>query len=154
MKPFPHHYGVDAAAQPMGAVVLSAAGVPSLHTAPPVEFDGPGDRWSPETLFVAAVADCFVLTFRAVAGASNLSWTELRCSAEGRLDRSDKTTRFTQLTLHAHLRVPPATDVEKARRLLEKAEKACLITNSLALTPQLTCEVETEPGERLAAGAP
>jgi hypothetical protein len=47
----------------------------------------------------------------------------------------------------------PATDSEKARRLLEKAEKACLITNSLALTPGLTCDVEIEHDKGLAAGA-
>jgi organic hydroperoxide reductase OsmC/OhrA len=152
MESYPHHYSVDASARTDGNVVLSAAGIPALQTAPPAQFDGPGDLWSPETLFVAAVADCFVLTFRAIARASKLSWTALRCDAEGRLDRADGTTRFTQLTLDAHLTVPPTTDTEKARRLLEKAEKACLITNSLALTPLLTCDVETVHDEGLSAG--
>lgn len=154
MEPYPHYYAVDASARANGNVVVSAAGIPPLQTAPPAQFDGPGDLWSPETLFVAAAADCFVLTFRAIARASNLSWTALRCGAGGRLDRTDGTTRFTQLTLHAHLTVPPATDAEKARRLLEKAEKACLITNSLALTPLLTCNVEIVHDEGLAASAP
>jgi hypothetical protein len=33
----------------------------------PREFDGRGNQWSPESLLAAALADCFVLSFRAVA---------------------------------------------------------------------------------------
>jgi organic hydroperoxide reductase OsmC/OhrA len=143
MQAYPHHYAVDASAQATGDVTLSATGLPPLQTAPPPQFDGPGDRWSPENLFVAAVADCLVLTFRAVARASNLPWTVLRCTAEGQLERVEGVTHFTQMALLARLTVPPGTDTDKARRLLEKAEKGCLITNSLALTPTLTCEIES-----------
>jgi organic hydroperoxide reductase OsmC/OhrA len=143
MEAYPHHYVVDASAQATGDVAVSAPGLPPLQTAPPAQFDGPGDRWSPENLFVAAVADCFILTFRAVARASNLPWTALRCATEAKLERAEGVTRFTQMVLRARLTVPPGTDADKARRLLEKAEKACLITNSLALTPELSCEIET-----------
>jgi organic hydroperoxide reductase OsmC/OhrA len=151
MQSYPHHYSVDVSSEAPGTAVVSTAGVPPLPTAPPAQFGGPGDRWSPETLLIAAAADCFALTFHAVAQASNLAWTALRCTAQGRLERVDGTTRFTQLTLNAHLTVPPATDTARAQRLLEKAEKACLITNSLALTPSLTCTVEAVGGEAPAA---
>ena len=154
MESFPHYYEVAASSQVDGSVVLSADGLPTLQSAPPRQFDGPGDQWSPETLLIAAAADCFVLTFRAIAGASKLAWTALHCVGQGRLDRIDGATRFTELVLHAHLTVPPTTDAAKARRLLEKAEKACLITNSLAFTPVLTSDVETERGEAPAASAP
>jgi organic hydroperoxide reductase OsmC/OhrA len=113
----------------------------ALSCAPPVEFGGPGDQWSPETLLVAAVADCFVLTFRAIARASKLPWKEVQCRAEGILDRVERSTRFTRLVLHAELLVVPGTDVEKAHRLLEKAEQTCLITNSLLAERELTCKV-------------
>ena len=53
MHPYPHHYVVTASAAPEGDVPVSCAGLPGLVTAPPAEFDGPGDRWSPETLLVA-----------------------------------------------------------------------------------------------------
>jgi peroxiredoxin-like protein len=151
MQAYPHRYLVDASTQPAGSVVLSAAGLSPLHTAPPAEFGGPGDQWSPETLLVGAVADCFVLTFRAIATASRFPWTALRCSAEGQLDRVEGVTRFTRLALRARLTVPPGSDREKAKRLLEKAEKSCLITNSLALASELTCEVDSEAAEGEAA---
>jgi hypothetical protein len=83
MHPFPHHYTISAVAAPDGDVALSEQQLPKLVSAPPAEFDGPGDRWSPETLVVAAVADCFVLTFRAVAKLSKLRWATLTCEASG-----------------------------------------------------------------------
>ena len=100
-------------------------------TAPPAEFDGPGDRWSPETLLVAAVADCFLLSFRGVARANKFDWHSLECSVEGTLDRVEGRTRFTRMAVRATLRVPAGTDEAKARQLVERAEHVCLISNSL-----------------------
>ena len=65
MEPFPHRYRVKGRGQVTGDVELSADGLTTLRSASPAEFDGPGGRWSPETLLVGAVADCFILTFRA-----------------------------------------------------------------------------------------
>ena len=62
MQAFPHHYAVVATADMHSDVALEGKGLPPIASAPPTEFGGPGDRWSPETLLVAAVADCFVLT--------------------------------------------------------------------------------------------
>jgi organic hydroperoxide reductase OsmC/OhrA len=142
MQAFPHHYAVAAAATPEGDVVLSARGLPPLSTAPPVEFGGSGERWSPETLLVGAVADCFTLGFRAIAHASKLEWRALRCDVEGRLDRVEGRTLFTALSVRAHLEVPGGVDPERARRLLEKAERSCLVTSSLTAEVSLECQVE------------
>jgi peroxiredoxin-like protein len=131
MHPYPHLYSVQTQAEPTGDVALRSTGLPALVTAPPAEFDGPGDRWSPETLLVGAVADCFVLSFRAVARASKLEWTGLEASVEGKLDRVEGSTRFTEFHVHATLRVPAGTDITRATKLLEKAEQVCLISNSL-----------------------
>ncbi|MDH5177519.1 MAG: OsmC family protein [Gammaproteobacteria bacterium] len=131
MHPYPHLYSVQAQAVPAGDVPLSANGLPAIATAPPAEFDGPGDRWSPETLLVGAVADCFVLSFRAVARASKFEWHGLDVNVEGKLDRVEGKTRFTEYHVHAALKVPAGTDQALATKLLEKAEHVCLISNSL-----------------------
>jgi organic hydroperoxide reductase OsmC/OhrA len=131
MHPYPHLYSVQAQAVATGDVALNSNGLPALATAPPAEFDGPGDRWSPETLLIGAVADCLVLSFRAVARASKLEWTELDVNVEGKLDRVEGKSRFTEYHVHATLRVPAGTDVTRATTLLEKAEHVCLISNSL-----------------------
>ena len=73
MQQFPHHYSVVAKADTQGDVALEGERLLPIPSAPPTEFGGPGDRWSPETLLVATVADCFVLTFRGIAGVSRFS---------------------------------------------------------------------------------
>ena len=92
-------------------------------------------------MLVAASADCLILTFRAIARASKLPWLRLDCEAEGVLDRVEGVTRFTEVRLNARLVLPAGGDMERGRRLLEKAEKSCLITCSLKAESLLTAEV-------------
>jgi len=141
MQEFPHHYRVNASGLPDGDIDVVGDGLEAIPTAPPSEFGGPGDRWSPESLLVAAVADCFILTFRAIARASKLSWLELHCDVVGTLDRVDRVSRFTHFELRATLQVPAGTDESRAERLLEKAEAGCLITNSLSAEISLHCDI-------------
>ncbi len=131
MQDFPHHYTVQASGAASGAVSLESGPMPALVSEPPADFGGPGDKWSPEHLLVASVADCFVLTFRAIAAASRLEWTNLEVSAEGVLDKVERTMKFTDVTVRATLTLPEGGDAAKAERLLERAEAGCLITNSL-----------------------
>jgi len=145
MHPFPHRYQVRVSAAPEGAVRLAGERLPELASMPPPEFDGPGGYWSPETLLLAAVVDCFVLTFRAIARGSRLDWRELSADVEGLLERVDGNSRFTQFHTRARLVVPPGTDAARARTLLEKAEKGCLISNSLSASRHLECEIVTAP---------
>jgi organic hydroperoxide reductase OsmC/OhrA len=126
MQDLPHHYHVSANAEAEGNIALKADDLPQLISAPPAEFGGPGDQWSPEHLLVASVADCFVLTFRAIARASKLEWSNL------------------ESTVRATLTVAEGTDIDKAQRLMEKAEAACLITNSLSAEAHLEAEVVVE----------
>jgi organic hydroperoxide reductase OsmC/OhrA len=153
MQEFPHHYAVTAAGVTEGDVDLTAAELPRLRSASPGEFGGPGDRWSPETFLVGALADCFVLTFRAVARASKLTWTSLRCDVTGRVDRIDRATQFTDFEIRAYLNVPAGIDPDHARRALEKAERNCLVSNSLKAAIHLVPEIEVA-AERVGELAP
>ncbi len=143
MHPFPHLYNVSAAASSDGDIELQSPGLPPLATNTPAEFDGPGGRWSPETLFVAAVADCFLLTFRGIARASRMAWESLACDVTGRLERPERVTRFTDLVIRARLRIPAGTSEEQARRILTRAEETCLITRSLTAVTHLEIEILT-----------
>ncbi len=131
MQPFPHHYTVRAKSSGEGDVELEAPRLPELRSESPAEFGGPGDHWSPETLLVGAIGDCFILTFRGIARASGLPWTAIDCEVTGTLDRVERTTRFVSFDIRPHLVVPAGTDREHARLVLEKAERNCLISNSL-----------------------
>jgi len=141
MQDLPHYYTVAANADVESRVRVSSKGLADFETAGPPEFGGPGDVWSPETLLVAAVADCFILTFRAIARASRLEWIDLGCDVTGRLDKIDKVTQFTVFEISATLTVPEGSDQKKAHRLMEKAERHCLITNSLKADSELTATI-------------
>jgi len=146
MHPYPHLYRVNAAGSAVGPVAVSASGLPGLNTAPPAEFDGPGNAWSPETLLVAAIADCFVLTFRGVSRAAKYSWLTVDCAVDGTLERVDGVTQFSRFTTRATLTVETGADHAKARELLERAEKVCLVANSLRGERSLDVQViETTP---------
>lgn len=141
MQDLPHLYRIDAAAKPDTTVTLSGTTVPTLESAPPLQFGGPGDKWSPEDLLVAAIADCFILSFKAISRASKFEWENLSCSVEGTLDRVDRVTQFTAFTVQANLSIAATADAEKAHKLLEKAEHACLVSNSLKAPVQLQANI-------------
>jgi peroxiredoxin-like protein len=141
MHPFPHEYKANIAYQADDADVrVRSPGLPELITNAPVEFDGPGNRWSPETMLIGAVADCFVLSFKAIARASQVEWHNVGCEVTGTLDRIDRKTRFTALKISAKVSVPAASE-GRVKRILEKAEESCLITNSLSATIEFKSEV-------------
>jgi organic hydroperoxide reductase OsmC/OhrA len=141
MHPYPHLYVASASGQPAGSVAVTSPRLPEIATAPPAEFDGPGDVWSPETLLCASLADCFILTFRALATASKFQWDGLTCRVEAVLDRAEGVTQFTHFTTYATLEVPSGSDDAKARSLLDRAEHRCLVANSLRGTRTLVAEV-------------
>ena len=144
MQKLPHHYKVAATASPEENVALTSPGLEQIESAGPAEFGGPGDLWSPETLLVASVADCFILTFKAIARASRLDWVSLSCDAEGKLERVEKVSRFTEMKLRVVLEVPPGSDEKKCMLLLEKSEHVCLITNSMTADSHLDAEVRIQ----------
>jgi len=153
MKEFPHRYTITAHSAMAGNVRLAGERLPNLTSASPAEFGGPGDQWSPETLLVAAVGDCFILTFRAVAAASKLVWASLSCSVTGTLDRVERVTQFTAFEVRVKLEITPGSDLELARRVVDKSEWNCLVSNSLKASVHVvpTITIASEPVGALAS---
>ena len=143
VKTYPHIYGADARGASVGSVLVRSAALPDIETAPPPEFDGPGGVWAPETLLVASIADCFILTFRGVSRAAHLEWETLEAHVEGTLERTAGVTQFTRYLTRAVLTVKATVDSGKAKELLERAEKLCLVANSLRGERVLEATVNT-----------
>ena len=143
MHPYPHTYAAAASGEPAGLVPVTSPTAPTLSTAPPPQFDGPEGYWSPETLLIGSLANCFILTFRALSRASKLSWVGLTCEIQGVLDKVDGVTQFSKFHTVATLAVTAGTDAAKAQQLLEKAEHLCLIANSLRGARSLEVRIAT-----------
>lgn len=115
----------------------------TLKFSAPEEFGGQPGMWSPETLLVLAASSCFLNTLLFFAEKSGLTLVGYRADAEGRLERVPGVGfRFAELTLRPTVVVESETDAELARRLLEKAERACIVANSLAAPVRVQAEVE------------
>ncbi len=141
MKPLPHRYQVSASGGPAGNIPVQSPGLPDLETDAPAQFGGSGEHWSPETLLVAAVANCFVLTFRALSRHAGAEWEDLRVDAEGELDKTESGLRFTHFRLSVELRAANGAGPEKLEQLLEKSERQCLITNSLTAESEISIAI-------------
>jgi organic hydroperoxide reductase OsmC/OhrA len=144
MKPLPHCYEIALSGGPSGYATLSTDGVPALSSAPPREFDGPGDAWSPEHLLLASVLACFMFTFRAVAQGSKFDFLSLDLAGSGTVDRKDGVTRFTEIVLKPRLVLPKGADPARANRVLDKSKTACLVTASLTTPVRLEAEILAE----------
>jgi organic hydroperoxide reductase OsmC/OhrA len=143
VHPYPHVYSVAGHADAAGHVQTIADGLPTLLVAPPIEFGGPGNLWSPETMLCAAIADCLILTFRAVSRQSKLNWVSIDCRVEGVLERAGGISRFTRFTSNVTLIIPPTADQTLARRVVEKSEQSCLVANSLSSLRELRIQIRT-----------
>src|SRR5262249_21163470 len=103
-----------------------------LRCAPPTEFGGPGDAWSPEHLLLAAVEACYLFTLRAIARASHIDIIDCEIETAGTVDRQDGVTRFVEIVLWLSVTVAAGADDARIQRLLEKAKRSCLVSASLA----------------------
>jgi uncharacterized OsmC-like protein len=91
------------------------------------------------------VADCFILTFRALARGSRFELNSVKCEVDGVLDRVDGVTRFTEFHMGVTLHVSEGTDRHKAERLVERSDHVCLVTNSLNAEMLLTTDIVVDP---------
>lgn len=128
-----HKYNVDLkwVANRIGEV-SSPELLDTIDVATPPQFpQGIDGVWSPEHFFTAAVNSCFMTTFLAIAENFKLEFTSFTCAAEGVLEKLEGKYIMSEIILKPQLEINHAADVEKAERILQKAEAACLISNSI-----------------------
>jgi len=137
-----HEYRVQLTGTGAQTAILDSVedGLPALEVATPPQFGGREKVWSPEHLFVASAAACLMTTFRVVAGISKLEVLIYTDDAIGRLIKGeDRLYRIDRVTLRPRVVIRDSNQIEKAHRLLQKAEEVCLIGRSMA------CHIVLEP---------
>lgn len=111
---------------------LNTGGNNCVEVATPPEFPkGMPGIWSPEHLFTAAVSSCLMTTFLAVAENSRLNYVDFACTAKGKLEQVDGKYMMTEVLLEPTVTIREEKDMERAERVLQKSEAACLISNSI-----------------------
>lgn len=104
----------------------------TIECATPPEFNGEPNIWSPEHLYAAAINSCFMSTFLAIAGNSQLEFESFECKTVIKLELVDRKYLITEAELQPIVKlVNPDTDEEKALRVIDKSNANCLVTNSM-----------------------
>ena len=112
-----------------------------IEVATPPEFPGGMPNiWSPEHLFTAAVSSCLMTTFLAIAEFSKLEFVSFKCNSKGILEKVDGKFVISEVLLFPEVVITDETKRDRTERILEKSEKACLISNSI--TSKITMETK------------
>lgn len=103
-----------------------------ITIATPPEFPkGEANIWSPEHYFVAAINGCLMTTFLAVAENFKLDFIDFESDAVGKLEMIDRKFVMSEVILNPVVTISNEDQKALAIKVLEKSEKACLITNSV-----------------------
>jgi peroxiredoxin-like protein len=118
--------------------ILAKRGIVSGETVPqaiefsaPPEFGGEEEMWSPETFFLAAIASCFISTFRSISEHSKFDIVALDVTVDGKIEKEQGGFRFTEIVVRPVLTVATDEDTDKGLKLLLKSESVCLVARSV-----------------------
>ena len=109
---------------------------------PPQFVKGIANKWSPEHLLVAAVNSCLMTTFLAISENSKLAYETFESNGIGKLEIVDGKYMISEIELNPILVITNEADMEKAQRILQKSEAACLISNSIKSLIIFTPEIK------------
>ncbi len=143
----PHYYNVDINWNTdrkgvMCSPELNEAAGTCIEVATPPEFPkGIPGIWSPEHLFTAAVSSCLMTTFLSIAENSKLNFTHFNCKSKGKLEQIEGKFMISEIILEPTVTISDEKDRERAERVLQKSEAACLISNSIKSKVTMTSKI-------------
>lgn len=126
-------FSVEASAT-SGAIspwVAQTEHLPPINCAIPPEFMGPGGGYSPEDLFALSLLSCLIATYKVYCEKSGLNFETIKGKASLTVDKVAGETGFALTQADIFLDVTGASDIEKAKKLLNAAIKDCAVSNSI-----------------------
>lgn len=107
-------------------------GLPPLKGSADPTFHGDRERYNPEQLLLAALAQCHMLSYLHVAVKHGVVVTDYRDEATGmmRLNR-DGSGQFERVVLNPHVKVADPGQAELAASLHHEANQVCFIARSV-----------------------
>ncbi|MFF2347288.1 OsmC family protein [Pseudarthrobacter sp. NPDC058119] len=111
---------------------VAIPGLPVLKGSADPTFHGDRERYNPEQLLLAALAQCHMLSYLHVAVKHGVVVTGYRDEATGlmRLNR-DGSGQFERVVLNPHVRVADAAQADLAASLHHEANQVCFIARSV-----------------------
>lgn len=112
-------------------VLVSAGGKADILASADVPFRGDADRWNPEELLVAALAQCHMLSYLHSAVNHGVVVTDYRDTALGVMEQVGQGGRFTSVVLRPVVTVADESMVETALAIHAEASANCFIAASV-----------------------
>lgn len=112
-------------------LVVRAAGGRELEASADPTFHGDADRWNPEEMLVAALAQCHMLSYLHMAVRERVVVTAYTDDAQGVMQQQGLGGHFTEVVLHPVVTVADASMVDRARVAHVDAAANCFIANSV-----------------------
>ena len=147
----PHYYNVEINWQNSRKGVMCSPELNDnngvcIEVATPPEFPkGVPGIWSPEHLLVASVSSCLMTTFLAIAENFKLEFESFSCGSKGKLEMIDGKFMMSEILLKPTVIIHHEDHTEKAIKVLEKSERACLITNSIKSKITMEMDIQVKP---------
>lgn len=144
----PHYYNVDVNWNTdrkgmMCSPELNKEAGSCIEVATPPEFpQGIPGIWSPEHLFTAAVSSCLMTMFLSIAENSKLNFSHFSCNAKGKLEQVEGKFLMSEVILEPSVTIADEKDRDRAERILQKSEAACLISNSIKSKITMTTTIK------------
>ncbi len=125
---------------------LRAPNLPQdIEVAIPADFPkGIEGIWSPEHLFVASINGCLMTTFLMIAENSKLEFISFESQSICKVDRIEDKYLLTEIILKPKIVIPNSQKPDRARRIIEMSEKACIISNAIKTNIRLEPEIIVE----------
>ncbi|GAA1731004.1 OsmC family protein [Aeromicrobium alkaliterrae] len=139
-----HHYAVDVSWQGNRGtgtsgyreygrdVLLRASGKPDLPGSADAPFRGSADRWNPEELLLAALAQCHLLSYLHSAVQHGVVVVDYTDDAVGTMEQVGQGGRFTSVTLRPRVTITDAAMTDVALAIHEEASRNCFIAASVS----------------------
>ncbi|WP_345637002.1 OsmC family protein [Rugosimonospora acidiphila] len=111
---------------------VTAPGLPTLAGSSDPTFRGDRDRWNPEQLLVAALAQCHLLAYLHAcvnAGVVVVGYTDTPLGQM--VETPDGAGHFTEVLLRPQVTVADAAMAQRAAEAHETAHRLCFIANSV-----------------------
>ena len=100
------------------------------------QYGGSAENRTPEHLFTAAILNCFLASFQIIAGTRGLVYDAIEARADAKVEKSDGTLWVSECRIDATIH--GCADRAQAGELLDRAERACIIKNSVKTSVTIT----------------
>ena len=111
---------------------MEAEGPPELLGSADRTFHGDRERWNPEQLLLASLAQCHMLSYLHVCAGAGVVVTQYVDRPTGSMmTEADGSGRFTEVVLHPEIVVADKSMIEAAKEAHHRANELCFIANSV-----------------------